>query len=214
MEEFYLENLGAAWAALLQPYGVKEAETANALAEIAGTYSGPGRHYHTLKHIHQVLETIQSLQDMSQNWAAVRFAAWFHDVIYDSRAKDNEEKSSEYAQALLQRLSLPPEVINTTTRLILCTKAHRTEPGDVDAQILLDADLAILGSDPANYQQYTQAIHLEYAWVPEPDYRAGRSAVLQNFLKRDRLYFTRQMFETLEAQARQNLEAEIRSLAS
>lgn len=212
MEEFYLEKLATEWAALVGPYGVKELEAASAFAEIAAAYSGPGRFYHTLKHIWHVLETIRGLQSMSQAWPAVQFAAWFHDVIYDSRAKDNEEKSAEYAQALLQRFGLPAEVINTTTRLILCTKAHRAELGDIDAQILLDADLAILGSDPASYQKYTQAIRQEYAWVPEPEYRTGRSAVLQNFLQRDRLYFTEQMFEALEAQARQNLEAEIKSL--
>jgi predicted metal-dependent HD superfamily phosphohydrolase len=213
VEESYLEKLMLEWSALVQPYGVEEPAAASVLAEIAGAYSGPGRFYHTLKHIWHVLETMRGLQGMSQNWPAVQFAAWFHDVIYDSRAKDNEEKSAEYARTLLQKWDLPAEVIDTTTRLILCTKAHRADPEDIDAQILLDADLAILGSDPANYQKYTQAIRLEYAWVAEPEYRAGRNAVLQNFLQRDRLYFTAQIFEALETQARQNLEAEIKSLA-
>jgi predicted metal-dependent HD superfamily phosphohydrolase len=212
VEELYIEKLRIDWAALVQSYGVREPEAAAAFAKIASAYSGPGRFYHTLKHIWHVLETIRRLQSMAQDWPAVQFAAWFHDVIYDSQAKDNEEKSAEYAQIVLQKLNIPQEVVDTTTRLILCTKAHRAEPGDIDAQILLDADLAILGSPPESYQKYTQAIRLEYAWVSEPDYRAGRSAVLRNFLKRDRLYFTGQIFEALEKQARQNLEAEIKSL--
>src|SRR4051794_20184465 len=100
MEESYIEKLKLAWVTLVKSYGVNEAEAAATFAGIAGLYSEPGRYYHTLKHIWYVLDTVRGLQDLSQNWPAVQFAAWFHDVIYDSQAKDNEEKSAEYAQTI------------------------------------------------------------------------------------------------------------------
>src|SRR3712207_8236015 len=56
------------------------------------------RSYHNLEHIYQVLETIEQLRSLSLNFHAIQLAAWLHDVIYDSRAKDNEEKSAERSE--------------------------------------------------------------------------------------------------------------------
>lgn len=39
---------------------------------------------------------------------------------------------------------------------------------------LLDADLAILGSDPASYDRYRLAVRREYAHIDELAWRTGR----------------------------------------
>ncbi|MGZ7283798.1 HD domain-containing protein, partial [Streptococcus pyogenes] len=57
-----------------------------------------------------------------------------------------------------------------------------------DTQVLLDADLAILGASEERYKRYAADIRKEYAWVPEADYRKGRAAVLERFLAAPRLY--------------------------
>ncbi len=207
-----LENLKNQWWELLKPFAVAQTPAETAFKAIVASYSEPGRYYHSLSHIEQVLATVKALEASAHNRAAIYFAAWFHDVIYDSRAKDNEEKSAEYAANLMQAMALPPALIAETARLILCTKAHQAGGDDLAAHILLDADLAILAVDPARYQDYSRAIRQEYAWVSEPDYRAGRKAVLEKFLQRERLYFTAAMFETDEAIARHNLQNEIAEL--
>ena len=71
--------------------------------------------------------------------------------------------------------------------------------------VLLDADLAILGASEDRYARYARDIRAEYAWVPDADYRAGRSRVLQHFLALPRIYFTDVMFEEGEQRARANL---------
>ena len=71
--------------------------------------------------------------------------------------------------------------------LIRKTKTHDAG-SDTDAQVLLDADLAILGESESVYRTYAEKIRQEYAWVPEPDYRKGRRRVLENFLSRPRIF--------------------------
>jgi predicted metal-dependent HD superfamily phosphohydrolase len=94
--------------------------------------------------------------------------------------------------------------------LIRKTKTHDAGD-DADAQVLIDADLAILGADEPAYRTYAEQIRQEYAWVPEPEYWIGRRRVLQKFLDRPRIYH---ILSHLEAAARHNLAAEIARLAA
>ncbi len=58
----------------------------------------------------------------------------------------------------------------------------------MNALVLIDADLAILGASPANYQDYARKIRQEYAWVAVEDYRHGRTKILEKMLSRRRIY--------------------------
>ena len=95
--------------------------------------------------------------------------------------------------------------------MILTTQHHQTLTDDFDAQVLLDADLAILSSNPNEYSNYAHAIRQEYIWVPEVEYIAARKQILQNFLQRKNIYFTNLMQQTKDKIARNNLEIEINS---
>ncbi|HEX2909335.1 MAG TPA: hypothetical protein VH186_00910 [Chloroflexia bacterium] len=181
--------------------------------ELEAAYSQAGRYYHNLQHIRHVLETLDNLKSMANNYPAIALAAWFHDFIYDPKASDNEEKSAEYASKALLKTGFPLEVVNEAASLILCTKTHRIAASDLDGAMLLDADLAILGANAQAYAQYQQAIRQEYGWLPDETYRAGRSKVLASFLERPRIYHTAPLFEKLEKQARLNLKAEIAALS-
>jgi predicted metal-dependent HD superfamily phosphohydrolase len=74
-------------------------------------------------------------------------------------------------------------------------------------------DLAILGAPDELYRQYSEAIRAEYNWVPGPLYRFGRGKVLKRFAQRRTLFFTPAMAARFEAQARRNLDREIRELS-
>jgi predicted metal-dependent HD superfamily phosphohydrolase len=191
------------WNDLLLGWGVDPTQAERTFEEVARAYSGPGRYYHTLDHVMDVLATVEDLAARAKNLSAVKLAAWLHDVIYDSRASDNEERSAGYAEWLCEALGIPQD--RRVAALIRATKTHEAG-GDADAQVLLDADLAILGACEPAYQEYAGKIRQEYAWVPEPDYRRGRRAVLEGFLARPRIYH---FLEPLEEPARRNLAAEI-----
>ena len=97
--------------------------------------------------------------------------------------------------------------------LILVTAGHMNEVVAGDATWFLDADLQILGATSADYDDYANAIRREYDFVPEADYRAGRSAILQSFLDAPQIYRTSTMREKLESRARNNLTGELADLA-
>jgi len=197
------------WRRLLRPLGCPDDAAERAFAEIARHYRSPERHYHTLLHLAAVLDTIDHLCQANPPPPALLLAAWLHDVIYDSRASDNEERSAAYAQSLREPLGLDTALTDEAARLILLTRAHQTTADDHCGQLLLDADLAILGAAPEEYDRYAQAIRREYAWVPEEEYRRGRAAVLERFLQRPRLFHTASLHDRVEAQARCNLLAEL-----
>jgi predicted metal-dependent HD superfamily phosphohydrolase len=196
------------WQDLLQTWAVDPIRAGQVFADVSRHYAGPGRWYHTLDHVQSVLETLDNLGAYAQNPHAVKLAAWLHDVIYDSKASDNEERSADYAERLCQELSIPDCRVVAT--LILKTKTH-SAGGDVDAQVLLDADLAILGTSEPVYRTYVEQIRQEYAWVPEPEYRTGRRQILERFLTKPRIYH---FLSLLEKPARHNLTAEIAQLAT
>ncbi len=209
------------WCELLQNFDINQTAIEKTFTQIVEAYSTPNRYYHNLEHIHHVLEVIQTLQSQTENLETktVQLAAWFHDIIYDTKAKDNEERSAQYAVEFLLSLSIPSEVFKNVKNLILATKNHQPLNGVNRnstaaaslTEILLDADLAILSSNPDEYSKYTHAIRQEYIWVPEVEYIAARRRILQNFLQRKNIYFTKLMQQTKDKIARNNLETEIMS---
>lgn len=204
-----IKNLAHNWLDLCTSFSAPPSLAERRFQKLVDAYSEPGRHYHTLRHLDEMFATIETLKESARDLAAIQFAAWFHDVVYDSRAKDNEEKSAACAAKALEELRIPQPLINRVTALILTTKLHQANADDVDCQILLDADLAILGAESSRYAEYAQAIRMEYDWVPEADFHVGRKKVLESFLARERIYSTARMLEEFEEQARRNIENEL-----
>jgi predicted metal-dependent HD superfamily phosphohydrolase len=194
------------WHDLFQAWAVDPILGDERFEDACRHYSEPGRYYHTFDHVQAVLSTVDEFSSYARNLNAVKLAAWLHDVIYDSRASDNEERSAEYAERLCEELSIPQGSL--VAALIRKTKTHDASD-DVDAQVLLDADLAILGASEPAYRDYADQIRQEYAWVPEPEYREGRRQILTTFLTKPRIYH---LLCHLEESARRNVAAEIAGL--
>jgi predicted metal-dependent HD superfamily phosphohydrolase len=214
-----LAALQQRWPKLLARYGVGESAADRPLRQLIDAYSTPNRFYHTIEHLAEMFPLIDRLpQDLTQEVkypSIVELAVWFHDVVYDSQASDNEEESAAWARELLTPLGLPSSVLDRLGQLIHAT-AHFTpaEAPDSDTAALLDADLAILGAAPERYLRYSNDIRREYLWVPEAEYRSGRIAVLRRFLARSRIYHHEITFNEREEQARRNLLGEIRLLST
>ena len=78
--------------------------------------------------------------------------------------------------------------------------------------MLLDADLAVLGAEPAAYQAYVTGVRAEYAHVDAAAWRTGRAAVLRDLLARRPLYATEPARARWEARAGANMAAELATL--
>jgi len=179
------------------------------LAELLARYSEPHRAYHTLQHLGECAVELERAANLAERLAEVELALWFHDAIYDTRAHDNEARSGGWARSALVGAGVAMETAARVEALVLATR-HDGPPDGVDARLLVDVDLSILGAPPARFAEYERQIREEYAWVPEPEFRRRRARVLGGFLARPAIYGTAAFVERLEARARTNLA---RSLA-
>ncbi len=180
------------------------------LEQLLAKYAEPYRAYHNLSHVLDCLNHAASVRAQLEHPQCVELALWFHDVIYEPRAGDNEERSAAFAVEALTEL-VTPEVLRHVEELILATR-HPSRPSEADARYLVDIDLAILGAPPAAFDTYEAAIRREYRWVPAPLYRRKRKQVLQSFLDLDRIYLTEHFGRRLEEQSRANLQRSISKL--
>jgi predicted metal-dependent HD superfamily phosphohydrolase len=183
-------------------------------AELVRRWSEPHRAYHTLVHLDEALAELDAARSQARQPDVVELAVWFHDAIYDPKARDNEQRSAEWAAQVLARAGLPAATGERVAELVLATQQHVAAPGDVDAQILLDADLSILGRPAARFDAYEAEIRREYAWVPADAFAVERARILRRMLERPVLYGTEHFRARLEAPARANLERSLAALAA
>jgi predicted metal-dependent HD superfamily phosphohydrolase len=184
--------------------------------ELVRAYAAPERHYHNLAHIEAMLDLMRSCEDGLSDPAAVEAAIWFHDAVYDTRRHDNEEKSAELAASRLAGL-LTPDRIALIAGMIRATAGHHVPDGldaaqQCDCALLLDMDLAILGSTPDVFAAYEDGVRREYGWVPDALWRDGRRKVLQGFLERPAIYASPHFRASHEAAARANLTRSLERL--
>ncbi|MDO8504401.1 MAG: N-methyl-D-aspartate receptor NMDAR2C subunit [Candidatus Liptonbacteria bacterium] len=199
------------WLRLWRRIGAK-GNPSNAYDDLATRYSESHRAYHTLEHIVNCLDEFEQVQHLVGNPNAVEFALWYHDAIYNTKAKDNEEKSAELAVGAAKRTSLPGNLGQSAANLILATK-HAEIPADPDSRFLVDIDLSILGQSEDRFDEYERQIRKEYAWVPEDAFVSGRGAILKSFLGRPSIYSTEFFRNKYEAQARLNIARSIARLS-
>ncbi|GAA3756489.1 HD domain-containing protein [Spinactinospora alkalitolerans] len=198
-------DLSDAWRSLAG----SGSEAAAVGAELLARWAEPHRRYHTLDHLRAVLAAVDELADAAADAATVRYAAWFHDAVYQGEPGTDEERSARLAERLLPRCGLTARRALEVARLVRVTAGHTPEPGDADAEVLCDADLAVLGRAPEDYAAYAEAVREEYAHVGDADFRAGRAAVLRGLLDRPALYRTPSARARWEERARANLTAEL-----
>lgn len=193
---------------VLSAYQVPAAQAESLWKEISQAYSSPKRHYHHLGHLEDMLHLLNEAKDLIQEKDAVLLALFYHDIVYNTLKKDNEEQSAVIAVKRLTAVGLPAPLIHQCREAILATKKHTLHPNE-DINLFTDADLAILGSTPETYKQYGQAIRKEYAIYPDLLYKPGRRKVLEQFLNMEHIYKTSFFRERFEYQARKNIEAEL-----
>ncbi len=205
-------KLHAQWAGLWYAKGFSEPHTDifNALVD---RYSEPHRAYHGLNHVSDCLDYLPLAVafGVDGNAEAIEMALWFHDAVYDPRAKDNEEQSALLANTMLSPYAFNVSFIRDVQRLILITK-HAVAPKQDDERAIVDIDLAVLGRDRTAFQEYEHQIRTEYSWVPEEVFRPARAKILRTFLQRNSIYSTPFFKERYEKPARENLQWSIEQL--
>ncbi|MDO4878373.1 MAG: metal-dependent hydrolase [Neisseria sp.] len=181
------------------------------LADLLRRYAEPQRHYHTAAHIAECLCLWRQFANRCARPELVGLALFYHDAVYRPERRDNESRSADYACRMLAQTRLPAADAQTVADWINATRSHRNPyPPDYplhhDLNLLLDADLAILGAEPARFAQYQGQIRAEYQKVHPQTYRRRRRKVLQAFACRQPLFQTAWFRERFERQAKENLK--------
>jgi predicted metal-dependent HD superfamily phosphohydrolase len=131
--------------------------------------------------------------------------------VYEPREADNEQRSADWASRSLLAAGVAADARQRVHGLIMATR-HDAPVQGADAALLVDIDLAILGSPPQRFERYDEDIRKEYGWVPGIVYRRKRAEVLKQFLMREPLYQTAPAQAAFERQAKINLRAAIARL--
>jgi len=170
-------------------------------------YSSFERHYHNPVHILECLTEFKDLESLSNHPEEIKLALFFHDSIYDTPAKDNEEKSAEFMREVMGRV-INKNSLDISARVIFATK-HNYLVTDTDERLGVSIDLSILGKSWSRYQDYMAGIRKEYFLVEKKDYCLGRAKVLEGFLAREKIYPHSFFEEKYERTGRENLAREI-----
>ena len=183
------------------------------------SYDNPARHYHNLDHLVHGLSEIRV-------WAAnvgadrhdadlLRKAFWFHDAVYrhgKGDSSDEEESAQLWLDSGLDRPDMEDvaQLIRATDHFQGPAITHRLK------NVLLGADLAILGQEEEVYDGYRRAIRAEHAHVPDAAYREHRGkalALLYRKAEAGELYRDAYFAAHYSRRAMENLQREMTELA-
>lgn len=195
------------WLELWQWLGAQrpaDAALADTFVSLTARYAEAHRHYHTARHLSECLAHFDGARVLCEHEFEVELALWFHDAIYEPRAKDNEAQSADWARRVMNEAALSIASQQRVHELIMAT-CHEALPASPDAKVLVDIDLSILGAEAARFDEYETQVRSEYRWVPGFVFKARRREVLEGFLARPTIYSTAQFREKLEKRARENL---------
>ena len=166
-----------------------------------------GRFYHDETHLRELFGLFEVHIHTLKQPENIAVSIFFHDIVYNVLSKQNELESAEMASKWLEKLG---HVYPNVYGYILATKNHQNATEDTDLDYFLDFDLAVLGKSEEDYRNYFLATRKEYRIFPTFMYKKGRVQVLRHLLGLKSLYKTPIFRNSLEEQARKNMEAEIR----
>jgi pantetheine-phosphate adenylyltransferase len=193
------------WHNLAKRCGLQD--TQSKYEDLYRSYSESHRAYHNLAHIANVLLEFDSIRHEIMNPDSVEIALWYHDVVYDTQRKDNEEES---ANRLLSAFGNQDKT--ELVRLIMATKHNVEMPETTDEKYIADIDLAKLGSSIDEFSENNTAIRQEFNWASEDEYRKGRRAFFHSMLDKSHIFYTAHFRNKYEELARDNLKRAIQEL--
>jgi predicted metal-dependent HD superfamily phosphohydrolase len=175
------------------------------------------RRYHVATHVAWVIRHVHDLagSEPVDDLDAIVAAAFYHDAIYEPTYPANERASARLARRDLSSLGWTDTRCDRVAMMIEATEHGTGSSIDPtgDTAVFLDADLAVLGSDPAGYATYATGVRAEYRHLDDDEWRTGRTSVLRGLLERPTIFITDTGCEHWEQRARANIAAELARLS-
>ena len=186
------------------------ADASEVFDEVQSYYRGSGRFYHTPSHIDHCLKMFDEARGEMDDPDAVEMAIWFHDLVYDSSAKDNELKSAKRFLELAGQ-SMDEEFKSRVYDLIMVT-VHPGSPRDGDQKFMIDIDLSSFGLPWKEFTRDSIAVREEFRHMSDEEFFPRQRDFLETLLKRDYFYHTDFFRARRERAARANIERYLKGL--
>jgi predicted metal-dependent HD superfamily phosphohydrolase len=192
-------------------------EAAERFDEIDRYYREPHRRYHTPEHVEHCLSQLDAAHAHMAEPDAVELAVWYHDVIYDVGASDNELRSAQLFEARA-RGRLSESLVRSVHDLIMVTVHNQVEPGTRDQGYMVDIDLSSFGMPWERFLRDSIAVREEFPHLSDEEFYPRQKEFLGSLLRRDHFCFTEFFRVRHEDRARENIaryldELERRGLA-
>lgn len=180
-------GLGERFTALLQRMGV-ESRFEDVYPELVEHYSESGRHYHNLEHIRQCLGVVDQVRELLEDPEAVELALWFHDVVNDPGAHDNELRSALMFDRQLG-VYLPTPRADNIHAMIMAT-VHPSDARAHDEQFVADIDLSGMSLPWPKFLRDTESLRKERRHLSDSQFQLGTLEFFKKLLSRPSIYLT------------------------
>lgn len=202
-----IELLRNDWIKVLSKWSNDLTAIENLFQDLVDRYSASGRHYHTLKHIQDMLLLFEAHKLEIKCHDSFYLAIWFHDAV-QGLGIDSEAESAQYSEDALKDLDVPEVIRMHVCELIILTKKHDWSKFE-DGNLFVDIDMAILGAKEDEYKKYFKNCNKEYSSIPHGMYKRGRINFLESLLEKEHIFITKSFIDKYEERARSNIEREI-----
>ena len=175
---------------------------------LRAAWSAKDRRYHDLSHLADCLSQLDGAGANPNIADVAELALWYHDAIYDVRARDSEERSAALLCDDGAVLEIPREQLLAAAACVRAT-AHLAgvAPRAPAIDLVIDVDLSILGRDSARFQRFESAVREEYSAIPQTLYYLARGRFLTSLLHSPSIFRTDHFHALHEERARANIAA-------
>lgn len=158
-------------------------------------WSEPHRFWHTPEHLFGILFGIKELKDnhicKENEYNLLVISALFHDIVYDTKKEDNEEKSVDLMLSTINS-QIVDDTIHTSEKrikedidkiihVILGTKTHKNN--DELSKKFNKLDTMILDDRFIDMLDWENKIRQEYKWIEYKEYKKERIKFLLSQIK-------------------------------
>ena len=168
-------------------------------------YCEPQRIYHALSHIEHCLALLDTVTEKLDSPDSVQLAIWFHDVIYQPGAADNEQLSADFFMEKTSGL-FDDNLRHAVYELIMDTVHGNAPIGNNDAKYLIDIDLSSFGLPWDEFLRDSKNVRKELNHIPDEEFYPRQVIFQKHLLDRPQFYLSDHFYEKYEKQARSNLE--------
>jgi len=149
---------------------------------VLGMWSESHRHFHNLDHLNDLISQINEKYFNDKISEKIKdkltLVALFHDIIYDPKSNQNEEKSAELFLSSCQEKNNPD--VKEVYQAILDTKSHQSTTKLSEA--FNQMDMNIVERDFRSLLEWEQGIYEEYKIFGIKEYKKGRLKFLESIL--------------------------------